>query len=232
MGPPEDLPALQRFLGIVQYCAKPKFIPNLSTIAGPLQELLRKDFAWVWQAPQQAAFETIKQLMSSPPVLRYYDVQKPVVLTADASKDGLGAACLQHGMPVAYASRALTSAEVNYAHIEKELLAVLFACMRFHDYVYGREVVVETDHKPLVTIMKKALYLAPPRLQRMLLKLQKYDIQLVYKKGSELYLADTLSRAYPKDHSQSTDEDDDLEVMTVWPFTSGETKKTARGNLQ
>ena len=85
--------------------------------------------------------------------------------------------------------------EQRYAQIEKELLAVCFACTKFHDYIYGKDIIVETDHQPLVTIVKRPLHNAPARLQRMLLQLQKYNITLVYKKGKELFLADTLSRA-------------------------------------
>ena len=92
-------------------------------------------------------------------------------VTCDASKSGLGAALLQGDKPVAFASRALTDAERRYAQIEKELLAAVFAFEKFNQYTYGRCVEVETDHKPLVSIVKKSLTSAPPRLQRMLLRL-------------------------------------------------------------
>ena len=83
-------------------------------------------------------------------MLRYYNLDEEVTLQCDASQTGLGAALLQKGQPVAYASRALTPAETRYAQIEKELLSIVFACDRFHTYVYGRkEVNIETDHKPL-----------------------------------------------------------------------------------
>ena len=97
-------------------------------------------------------------------------------------------------------SRALTPAETRYAQIEKELLAIVFACDHFEAYIYGRDVVqVETDHQPLVAIMQKPLNSAPNRLQRMLLRLQKYNINLKYKRGQLMFLADTLSRAYLHD---------------------------------
>ena len=109
----------------------------------------------------------------STPVLRYYNLSDEVTLQCDASQSGLGAALLQNGKPVAYASRALTSAETQYAQIEKEPLATVFACERFDTYIYGRDAVtVETDHKTLVAIVRKALNAAPQRLQRMLLRLQ------------------------------------------------------------
>ena len=103
---------------------------------------------------------------------------------------------------VAYASRALSPAETRYAQIEKELLAIVFACDHFEAYVYGRDSVqVETDHQPLVTIVQKPLNSAPNRLQRMLLRLQKYNLHLKYKRGKLMFLADTFSRAHLNSHS-------------------------------
>ena len=104
---------------------------------------------------------------------------------------------MQNGQPVAYASRALTPPEIRYAQIEKELLAIVFACGRFEAYIYRRDrVSIESDHKPLEMIVLKPLSSAPKRLQRMLLQLQKYTLDVKYKKGEHMYLADTLSRAY------------------------------------
>ena len=98
----------------------------------------------------------------------------------------------QDGQPVAFASRKMSKSEINYAQIEKELLYVLFGFEKFHQYVYGRKVTVESDHKPLEIISKKPLVRAPKRLQRMLLKLQMYDYDIVYKRGEHM---ETLSRA-------------------------------------
>ena len=92
-------------------------------------------------------------------------------------------------------TRSLTDAESRYAQIEKELLAVQFSLERFHQYIYGKKVTIESDHKPLEAIVKKALASAPPRLQRILLRMQKYDYTLEYKPGKELVLPDMLSRA-------------------------------------
>jgi hypothetical protein len=92
---------------------------------------------------------------------------------------------------VEYASRALTNTEQNYAQIEKKLLSILFALERFDSYVYLKhDVTVETDHKPLTAIHKKALSAAPKRLQRMLLRLQRYTYNLVFRPGTDLILAD------------------------------------------
>ena len=117
-------------------------------------------------------------------------------MQCDASSLGLGAAILQEGKPVAFASRALSSAEKNYSQLEKEMLAIVFALRRFDQYVYGREILVESDHQPLETILQKPLHEAPRRLQRMMMELQRYDLTVKYLKGENMYLADTLSRAF------------------------------------
>ena len=99
--------------------------------------------------------------------------------------------------------RALTQAEQRYSQIEKELLAQVFGLENNHQYVYGRKVIIYTDHKPLVSISSKPLASAPKRLQRLLLRLQQYDAEIRYRPGREMYLADTLSRAKSPSTSMS-----------------------------
>ena len=136
-------------------------------------------------------------MVTSAPVLRFYSLHDEVTIQCDASQFCLGAALLQNGQPVAYSSCALTSAETHYVQIENELLAIVFACQHYDVYIFGRESVqVETDHKPLVLIMQKPLNKAPSWLQRMLLRLQRYNVKLKYKQGKQMYVADTLSHAY------------------------------------
>ena len=195
MPPPVDVAAVQRLLGLTQYLSK--FLPHLSDLTKPLRELTQRDVIWIWDHAQQQALDSLKKAVTNTPVLRYYNLQEEVTLQCDASQFGLGATLMQNGQPVAYASRALTSADTRYAQIEKELLAIVFVCDRFEMYVYGRkEINVETDHQPLELIMQKPLNSAPKRLQRMLLKLQKYSLIVKYKKGRHMFLADTLSRAF------------------------------------
>ena len=146
----------------------------------------------------------MKEAVTRTSVLRYYNLNDEVTLKCDASQSGLGAALLQKAQPVVYASRALTPSETRYAQIEKELLAIVFECERFDTYMYGRYVVaVETDHKPLEAIVRKELNSAPQRLQRMLLRLQRYNLEITYKKGKEMFLTDTLSRAFLSDANVS-----------------------------
>jgi hypothetical protein len=152
----------------------------------------------------------MKKLITCYPVLRYYDVAKEVTLQCDASQSRVGAALLQEGQPVAFTSRALTSTERNNAQMEKELLAIVHACDRFDQYVFGRDIAVKTDHKPLEVILKNPLLAAPKRLQRMMMQLQKYNLKVVCKRGSDLYIADTLSRAYLSSPSQVGEEEKDF----------------------
>ena len=98
---------------------------------------------------------------------------------SDASERGLGAVLTQDGHPIAYASRAWTNVQTRYAQIEKELLEVIFGLEKFHTFTYGRKVNVESDHKPLEVILKKPLYKAPKRLERMLMRAQLYQINLL-----------------------------------------------------
>lgn len=173
-----------------------KFIPNLSEFSAPLRQLLSKDIAWHWEEEQTKSFEKLKELVTETPLLRYYNPKKDLVLTVDASSKGLGACILQENQPIAYGSRALTDSQQNYAQIEKETLAITFGCTKFHQYIFGRHFVVESDHKPLQSILRKPLHSAPPKLHRLLLCLQKYDLKVIYKPGKTMNLAETLSRSY------------------------------------
>ena len=157
--------------------------------------LLRKDVDFQWSHEQDKAFQEIKNILTKDggPILKFFDVHKPVTISCDASPTGLGGVLMQDGCPVAYTSRSLTEAESRYAQIEKELLAVQLE--RFNQYTYGKKITIESDHKPLEVIVKKSLAAAPPRLQRILLRMQKYDYSLEYRPGKELFLPDMLSRA-------------------------------------
>ena len=136
-------------------------------------------------------------MITKAPVLKFYDVHDEATIQCDASEKGLGATLLQQGQPVAFVSHSLTKAEQNYAQIEKECLAIVFACERFNQYIHSRKQTnVHTDHRPLVPIFSNPIYNAPKRLQRMLLRLQKYVLKVMYCPGKEMYIADMLSRAF------------------------------------
>ena len=197
MKKPEDAKDMQRFLGMVTYLAK--WVPNLSEKTAPLRELTKKGVQWIWSKGVEVAFNQLKQLLMDAPVLKYYDPERETKISADSSMNGLGAILLQHyndkWCPVSYASCSVSNAERNYANIERELLAIVFACERFHQFIYGGTTLVETDHRPLVNLFKKPLTDCPARIQRLLLRLQKYDLKVQYIPGKWLPGPDALSRA-------------------------------------
>ena len=120
-----------------------------------------------------------------------------MIIQVDAYSRGLGATLLQEKGPIEYRSKLLTETESRYSNIEREMLAVVHGLEKFHYYVYGRGVTVETDHKPLEAIFKKHLTAAPPRIARMMLRVQKYDAEIKYVQGKNIPLADALSRISP-----------------------------------
>ena len=198
MTAPTDKQQLQSFLGMVNYMGT--FIQNLSHHTEPLRAMLKKDNVFHWEDQQTRSFQQVKTLIAKANAtpLRYYDRDLPVTVQVDASLRGLGACLIQKhkgkDQPIAFASKSLTDAETRYANIERELLAIVFACQRFSTYLLGRSFVAESDHKPLEMIAMKNLANAPPRLQRMLLELQRYDVTIKYRPGKEMQLADALSR--------------------------------------
>ena len=99
--------------------------------------------------------------------------------------------------------------------IEKELLAIVYGCTKFHQYVYGKKVDVQTDHKPLEALFKKPLFQAPQRLQRMMLRLQHYDLQVEYELGKKLFIADTLSHA-PEVSNETTVRTENMDTCSSY----------------
>ena len=201
MNAPTNVQELRRFLGMCNYLTK--FLPKLTDITAPLRNLTKKDVAWTWSSAQQQAFDLAKERVTEAPILSYYEAEKELVVENDASEYGIGSALLQGGKPVAYSSRSLSDPESRYAQIEKEMLAVVHGLEKFHMYTYGRRVTVVTDHKPLVSIVKKPLSKAPARIQALVLRAQKYDYALISKDGKDIPGADTLSRGSLPDKPQS-----------------------------
>ena len=120
------------------------------------------------------------------PVLAYFDAKSECTIQCDASKQGLGAVLLQEGQPVIYISRTPTETEQRYSNIECELLAVVFALERLNHYTAGYRVKVETDHEPLMSIWKKSIASTSTRVQRLLLRLLQYDIDIQYLPGKRM----------------------------------------------
>lgn len=195
---PKNKKDLQKILGMVNFFRQ--FIPNLSELTSSLRMLLKNDVTFMWLPDHTRALEEIKNKIVSAPVLCNFDAKKEITVQTDASQSGLGCCLLQGGKPVCYASRSLNDAERNYSQIEKEMLGIVFSTKKFHNYIYGKKINVITDHKPLVSLLQKEISaIASSRLQRMRIKLLKYNLNLQYLPGKYMFVADLLSRSYLKD---------------------------------
>ncbi len=201
-----------------------RFLPNLAEKDKVLRDLLSKKNHWYWGTEQQAAFDQLKTELSSTPVLALYNPNSALKISADASSFGLGTVLLQKSdarwSPVAYASRSMTPTEQRYAQVEKEALAAAWACERFSCFILGRPFELETDHKPLVSLLGgKALDDLPPRIQRFRMRLMRYNYTVNHVPGKSLWTADTLSRAPLKTARAHTDtsllEDTNIYVDSV-----------------
>ena len=145
-----------------------------------MKRVLKEDAEFIWDEGQQTALQKIKDTITSQTVLAFFDSKKEDRLEVDTIRFGLGAAIFQKDKPVAYASKSMTSAKQNCAQIEKKLCAILIGCRKFHQYLYGQEITVHSVYKPLESITKKPPAAASPRLHRMLLQLQKYNLKIIH----------------------------------------------------
>ena len=208
---PENPTVLKSFLGMVNYYRR--FIPDMATLAHPLNGLLPEKIPWQWTKQCQEAFLKLKRILQSAPLLAHYDPKKPVRLAVDASSFGLGAV-LSHisedgeEKPIAFASRTLSQSERNYSMIEKEALAIIFGVKKFHQYLFGRRFTLLTDHKPLTYILGPKLgipALAASRLQRWPIQLAAYTYDMEYRASKYHGNADALSRL-PRETTEEADD--------------------------
>ncbi|KAJ0172353.1 hypothetical protein K1T71_012326 [Dendrolimus kikuchii] len=195
---PKNVSELRAFLGLINYYNR--FMQNSSTVLAPLYNLLKSKIKYRWSIECKNAFTKIKERLASSEVLVHYSPDLPLIVTTDASAVGVGAVLAHHTpdgeRPVAYASRALTPAERAYSQIDREALAIVYAVRKYHQYLYGREFILRTDHKPLTYIFGNKVgipVMAASRLQRwaILLSGYNYKIEYVTSKGN---CADALSR--------------------------------------
>jgi hypothetical protein len=188
--------ALRGFLGMTGWYRK--FIKNFSHIAKPLFELTKKNQPWIWSDACETAFRTLRDAITQYPVLRAADPNKDYVLETDASDDALSATILQHDdngdlHPVAFASKTLNDAQRNYSVTDREALAIVWGLEHFNSYCEGHRYTAITDHAAL-----RYLYTSKnktPRLHRLLLRMQPYEVKLHYRKGEDNHAADLLSRS-------------------------------------
>ncbi|GFU55362.1 transposon Tf2-6 polyprotein [Nephila pilipes] len=194
MPTPKSKTEFRRLLDMVNFLSK--FIPNVSKVTAPLREIIHENVEFNWGKEQELSFVNIKELLAKASILKVFSASDEIVIQCDSSKDGLGTCLIQRGQPVSFVSHSLTNSEKNYAQIGKELLAIVFSFEKYHNFVYGCKVAIQSDHKPLMAIVKKPMHKISSRMQRMIFKMLKYDFDINYVPGNQMFLADTLLRAF------------------------------------
>ncbi|XP_026581555.1 uncharacterized protein LOC113454394, partial [Pseudonaja textilis] len=198
---PTNKAELQAFLGLLNFYNV--FLPQKATVAEPLHRLLDKAATWTWGKREETAFQRTKDLLTSDAVLIQYSETLPLSVTCDASPFGIGAV-LSHTLPdgteapIAFFSRTLAKPERNYSQLDKEALAIVAGVKRFHEYLYGRNFSIITDHKPLLGILagnKATPNILSPRMTRWSEFLAAYSYELSHRPGKAILHADALSRA-------------------------------------
>ncbi|XP_063077523.1 uncharacterized protein K02A2.6-like [Engraulis encrasicolus] len=223
MPTPKDAADVKRFVGMVNYVGK--FSPRIAQLTQPLRDLLKSDTDWVWGSAQQRAFDELRRELSSPTVLAQYCLHRETIVAADASSFGLGGVLSQKQQsgewrPVAFISRSMTDTERRYAQIEKEALALTWACERFQSYLIGKDFLIQTDHKPLISLLgSRALDDLPPRILRFRLRLLRFTYTIEHVPGKKLVTADALSRAPiqapPTPEDKQLEEDVCVSINTI-----------------
>lgn len=220
---PKNAKDIKSFLGLLNYYRR--FVVNFAKIAKPLTSLLKKNIIFNWTDKCENAFCELKNILMSPPLLIYPDWEKGNFnLTTDASQFAIGAVLSQGTIPtdqpIAYASRTLNKAEINYSVIQKELLAIIWAVKYFRPYLYGRKFNIITDHRPLTFLF--GLKDVSSQLMRWRLQLSEYDYTIIYRAGSENANADCLSRIHVlrTDDLPNVEYDDFLIAETTPIFNS------------
>lgn len=220
---PTNVKEVKSFLGLSGYYRK--FIQNYGQIAKPLTSLLKKDAPYNWTELCQQAFETLKNCLTQAPILQYPDFSKPFNLTCDASNYAIGCVLSQgpigQDLPIAYASRTLNKAEINYNTTEKELSSIVWGIKVFRPYLFGQQFHIVTDHRALLWLFN----LKDPgsRLTRWRLKLEEYQYTIHYKAGTSNTNADALSRIHrvvTRSQNQETTESSEPPETSETPETS------------
>ena len=197
---PTNVTQLRAYLGLLNFYRR--FLPQAASMLEPLNKLLRSSVPWTWGKDQADAFAASKEALLKSDALVHFDPQKPLVVVADSSAYGIGAVLChlidKEERPICFASRTLSSAERNYAQLEKEALAIVFALRKFHYYLWGQaNFTLVTDHKPLLGLFSGTKGISPQasgRIQRWSLLLQAYNFTLRHRSGELIGTADALSR--------------------------------------
>ncbi|UYV71889.1 K02A2.6-like, partial [Cordylochernes scorpioides] len=213
---PFNKTSLKSFLGMLSFYSK--YIPNMSTLTGPLYQLLKKDNRWKLSSQCEKAFLNLKLTLLNSQALIHYSMKLPLTLTCDASAYGIsGVLChIVEGeeKPITFVSRTLSSAEAKYSQTEKEALAIVFATSKLRQYLFGRKIVLKSDHKALTTVFGNKRLLPPliaNRLHRWALELSNFDFDIRYTNKDTMLCADAFSRLQLEEINSR---EDNIDVVT------------------
>lgn len=191
---PKDVKQLMSWNGLATYYSK--FIPNFGTIMEPVRKLLREGEEYVWNEKCQESFDTIKWILTTPPILAYPDGNEYFELFSDSSLYALGAVPEQRGRLIGYAHRTLLPAERRYSTTERELLGLVWSCNYWRHLLSNASFKAYIDHKPLIGEIKKKN--SPTRLMRFKIALSDFNFEIIYRKGKDHGNADAMSRIEEK----------------------------------
>jgi hypothetical protein len=186
---PHSARAVRGFLGLAGYYRK--FVHNYGTIVAPLTALLKKD-GFEWFEATTTAFDALKTVVSSAPILAMPDFNKPFIVECDALSHGFGAVLVQEGHPVAFFSRPVAPCHHALAAYECELIGLVQAVRNWRSYLWGRRFLVKTDHYNLKYLLDQRLATIPQH--HWVGKLLGFDFTVEYKVGAANVVADALSR--------------------------------------
>ena len=228
---PVDLKTLRSFLGLASYYRR--FIPQFSVVASPLHALTRKNVDFSWDSVCEEAFQLLKGLLTTAPLLAFPDFAREFLLETDASGIGIGAVLAQKGedgitRPNAYASRTLQPHEKNYGVTELEALAVVWAVKHFRPYLYGHRCTVLTDHEALKSLLNTPH--PSGKLARWGMAIQELDLNIIYRPGKQNRNADALSQA-PLSATDQKEELDSLSGLVATTRTSQSTSQNGGDTL-
>lgn len=231
---PQNTSQLRSFIGLLNYYGR--FISGLATLLKPLHQLLCTNQSWNWTQQCETTFQEAKKALVKSGVLTHFNPKLPLQLACDALPYGVGAV-ISHIMPsgeerpISFASRTLNKAESKYAQIEREALGIIFGVRKFHQYLYGRQFILLTDHRPLTTILGPHTgipSLAASRMQSWALLLSAHTYEIRYRKAEQHGNADGLSRLpLPVTCPESRKQKDIFyfEQVTVAPVTSTQVRR-------
>ena len=231
---PRTVSETRSFLGLVNYCGR--FIPDLATVSEPLRRLAKSGTPFVFGGEQKKAFQELKEWLACAETLGYFDKDAPTEVIADASPVGLGAVLTQkqNNGPrvICYASSSLTDTERRHSQTEKEALALVWACEKFHPHVYGVPFDLVTDHMPLEVIYGPR---SKPcaRIERWVLRMQPFKFKVKYEPGPS-NMADPLVRLVANlitSSSHSTEAEEYVRFVAInatpFPMTTREVEEAS-----